>query len=433
MIEKALTRKLCTSCGTCAGVCPNDAIKIFEELGFFRPVVDTTKCNKCGICLRVCPGKSVNFTQLNESFFGRTPSNSLLGNLINCYLGYSIDDNLHWGASSGGLVTSLLIFMIKKGLIDGAVVVKMDLNGGGLPRPRMFIARNEEELLSSRGSKYALVPINVGLKEIIKEDGRFAVIGLPCHLHGIRKAELIFNKLAKRIFLHIGLFCGHTTNFLGTQLILERMGVKTCVELSYRGKGWPGGLYVKLKDGKEKTIPFKTYYAMFSLNFFTPIRCLLCCDQTAELSDISFGDAWLPELKSEKKRASLVITRKKVGEDMLQFAQRNGIIKISRSGYDKVLLSEASGLFFKKYSLKARASFLKSLGYELPYYISDSPKSGILAFSTLISCINALTSRYLYGLLKYTPYKLFNLCASAQGEILRESFFSYIKNHYSCQ
>jgi len=79
-------------------------------------------------------------------------------------------------------VTALFIFALEKGLIDGALVTGMKKDKPLEPEP--FIARTREKIISARGSKYCSVPANIALKEILKakEEERFAVVGLPCHI-----------------------------------------------------------------------------------------------------------------------------------------------------------------------------------------------------------------------------------------------------------
>ena len=43
--------KVCTQCGVCASVCPEEAIK--ENDGIF--VIDPELCVKCGLCVEECP------------------------------------------------------------------------------------------------------------------------------------------------------------------------------------------------------------------------------------------------------------------------------------------------------------------------------------------------------------------------------------------
>ena len=108
----------------------------------------------------------------------------------------------------------VLISALEKNLIDGALVTRMKKDNP--LESEAFIARTKEEIISASKSKYCPVAANISLKQILKEEGRFAVVGLPCHLHGIRKAEKINKALGKKIVFHFGLLCSHMVNFIGT-------------------------------------------------------------------------------------------------------------------------------------------------------------------------------------------------------------------------
>jgi coenzyme F420 hydrogenase subunit beta len=227
-IKSVVKNDLCTGCGTCIALCPEEAIKltINEKKGIYVPEVNEEKCNNCGICYEVCPGHSVDFKGLNLETFGKEPKDVLIGNYLNCYIGHSTDYGIRYNSSSGGLVTQLLIFALEEGIIDGALVTRTKKDNPLEPEP--FIARTKEEVIEATKSKYCPVPVNIVLKEILnsKEGEKFAVVGLPCHIHGIRKAEQINKKLKEKIVLHIGIFCSHTPNFWGTELLFERMKIK---------------------------------------------------------------------------------------------------------------------------------------------------------------------------------------------------------------
>ena len=51
-INAVVDRKLCVACGSCAKVCPKDAISLPEGIFAF---VDTSKCVGCGLCAKECP------------------------------------------------------------------------------------------------------------------------------------------------------------------------------------------------------------------------------------------------------------------------------------------------------------------------------------------------------------------------------------------
>lgn len=353
---------LCTGCGTCIALCPEEAIKLTldEKKGFYIPKIMEDKCNNCGICFEVCPGCEVDFKQLNLEIFGKEPEDILIGNYLNCYTGYSTDYNIRYNSSSGGLVTQLLIFALEEGIIDGALVTRMKKNNPLEPEP--FIARTREEIIEASKSKYCPVPANIALKQIINsnEEEKFAVVGLPCHIHGIRKAEQVNKKLKKRIVLHLGLFCSSAKSFLATDFQLRRMRIRKeeVVKINYRGNGWPGGMMVKLENCQSFLNLFDYYDDQFCS--FISWRCTMCIDQTSELADISFGDAWLPEIKkTDEMGTSIFVCRNDFAEEVIQQMVRKMIIKLSDMSLNKV--QESQSWFKRKEYFTTRVNVSKWL------------------------------------------------------------------------
>ena len=93
--------------------------------------------------------------------------------------------------------------------------------------------------------------LNIALKEIInsRDEEKIAVVGLPCHIQGLRKAMAKDSKLRDRIVLCLGLFCNHSPNFLATHFLLEsnKINENDIIRLDYRGEGWPGHLKIAMK------------------------------------------------------------------------------------------------------------------------------------------------------------------------------------------
>ena len=386
-ISQVVKDNLCTGCGTCYAMCPKEAIsmKINERKGIYEPVIDESKCNNCGICYEVCPGHAVDFEQLNSEIFGKEPEDILIGNYLNCYIGYSTDYDIRYNSSSGGLVTQLLIFALEEEIIDGALVTRMKKDKPLEPEP--FIARTREEIIEARGSKYCPVPANIALKEILEsEEEKFAIVGLPCHIHGIRKAEQINKKLKEKIVLHVGIFCGGIPNFMGTEFLLRKLKLqkKDIVMLNYRGEGWPGKMSLKVRNNKTKIIPYPAYWDGFG-SFFYPFRCTLCSDWTSELADISFGDAWLPEIvEHDKIGTSLIVTRNEESDNILQQMISQSKIGLNEITHNKVAISQG-GMLWKKRDLKARLTLSKLLGKKVPIYNQKLLKP---KFKTYLSTIH---------------------------------------------
>jgi coenzyme F420 hydrogenase subunit beta len=343
-------------------LCPEEAIKltINEKKGIYVPMLNEEKCNNCSICYEVCPGHEVDFKALNLEIFGKKPEDILIGNYLNCYFGHATDYNIRYNSASGGLVTQLLIFALEEGIIDGALVTKM--KKGKPLEPDPFIARTKDEIIDSSKSKYCPVPANVALKDILdsEEGERFAVVGLPCHIHGMRKAEQINKKLQEKIVLHLGIFCNHAPNFWGTKLLLQKLKVREdeVFKLDYRGEGRPGSMKISQKKG-ELLLLLPDYWGFVGAYFFYPARCLMCSDEICEFADISFGDAWLPELSNDKIGKSIVVSKSEIGEKILQKMKSKNKVELVEVDVKKVIRSQVGMLHFKKKSLNARSKLFK--------------------------------------------------------------------------
>ena len=417
MIMQIRNSRLCAGCGTCAGVCPTEAIRMRVSEGVYVPEIEEEKCVRCGLCVESCPGYSVDFEDLNSKIFKRQPEDKLLGNYLGCYIGHSNDIDTRYNSASGGIASQLLIFALERGIVDGALVVRMRSD-----RPletEAFIARTRKEVLQASKSKYCPVASNEALKQILKEDGRFAVVGLPCHIHGIRKAEGFSKILRERIVLRIGLMCSHTVNFMGTEFVLEKLGIekKRVKALSYRGNGWPGGMSVRLKDGSNLSVPllgtWNSYWSIFSSYFFTPTRCVMCPDQAAELADISLGDAWLPELSYDKIGRSIIVTRTKIAEDILSLISSAKAISVVAVDPAKVRQSQGLNLKFKKDFFGTRLSVLRLFGKQTPKFNTPtdqvwSPVNFSRAFYPYLN-IQLSSSKHIKSLLRHVPFPLFRL------------------------
>lgn len=421
-LRKIIKDDLCTNCGTCIGLCPKEAIKLTvnEKKGVYLPKINKKICNNCSICYNVCPGHETDYKKLNEQIFGKQPENFFLGNFISCYIGHSNNQNIRYNSSSGGLITQLLILALEKGIINGALVTRMKKENPLEPEP--FIARTKEEIIQASTSKYCPVPLNVVLREIIdsKKEDKFAVVGLPCQLNGIRNAESLNKKLENKIILHFGIYCSHTDNFKGTEFLLKKLGIKKeeIIKFDYRGSGWPGEIKIKLNNGNETKIKLNNHLFIWFHNsgLFSPFRCLICNDVTAELSDISFGDAWLPEIISkEKVGKSILITRSKVGEELLKLAISKNFIELSFINHNRVIESQLGLLHYKKINIKERINYIKLLGKKSPKTVRYFEKSSVYnKLSSILSLFNY-----------YLGYKTGNSMNIVPLILFRIYFFAY--------
>jgi coenzyme F420 hydrogenase subunit beta len=372
------------------------------------------------LCANVCPGEIVDLQSSNWLASTKNLEDELIGHSINCYIGHSTDEKLCSASASGGLATELASFAIDTNLVEGVVVTKM--NEKSPLQAKVFLARTREELVAASKSKYCPVPLGTSVDYLLRQDGKFAVVGLPCHIHGIRKAEDLISRLKSKIVLHIGLFCGHTVSFSGTEFLLQKLGVEKggVAKLSYRGDGWPGGMTIELHSGRKVRIGLDYWRLFFSPNFFTPIRCILCSDFANELADLSLGDAWLPELLKHNLGESIVVTRTSNGEQLLREAAANKRIQVRKINPGIVIRSSKGSIYYKKKGLVARFTLMKAIGYPTPEIKTPPFKpnfaSYIVAALTLLN-IYVSSTPSTRKFLQYVPHPVLAMYSQAISKL----------------
>jgi len=314
------------------------------------------KCTDCGLCFNSCPGIEFSYPEFNHYLFPGTKSDCDLGNFSRVCFGRSSDEEIRNKASAGGVVTGLVCGLLKKNIIKGAVVV------GAHPlapcEPKVKLADTPQDIVNAAQSKYSMIALNAVLRETTRAKADLALVGLPCHIHGIRKLQKMGHPAVANIKYCIGLFCGlnldkKATSFLINKLNLDKNDI---FKLEYRGGKWPGGFRVTLKNGKTYFLQ-KDIYNYLGL-FFTPQRCLLCPDLTNEFADISMGDAWNANLES--KRWSSIIVRTDKGREILNAALSAGDIEVRPADISDIKRSHAHLIAYKKSGFSMRQRFTKN-------------------------------------------------------------------------
>ncbi len=374
-ITEVVESGLCTGCGTCAGCCPASAISMERRKAVFLPATDHAKCRSkkgCAICLSVCPGHSIHLNPLSSSLFPDHTEDRYLGRFLELYTGHSVDPAIRYHAASGGLVTQLLLYLLERKIIDAAIVTRFKKDRP--LDPEVCIAGTREEILEARSSKYCPVPLNSALHTIRKEAKRVAVVGLPCHIQGLRKASLVYPFLNDRVILLLGLYCSSNRTFNATDYLLKLLGIdKEAVEdFSYRDEGCLGNLVVRLKDGTTLRYPFLDYYPRMR-SFFIPWRCTLCIDHTSELSDVSFGDIHIPEYWHDKVGISSLIVRSNRARKIIRAAEADGYIRLNEVDKRLIVKSQWPMLERKKHHMLARFHLNHLAGSPTPQYLYRHP------------------------------------------------------------
>lgn len=390
-LSKIIGDGLCHRCGSCIGICPTGVLGLDEEE--YPVVKNLSACTDCDLCVKVCPGDEFDVQQIHRNCFGvEQDLKDVHGVFREAYLSYATDEVLRDRSSSGGAVTALLIHLLKTGQIDGAGVVSSDPSEPwkGLPQ----IARTSAELLSSTKSKYAISPTNVVFEEISEKPGRYALVGLPCQIHGFQKAAELDRRLKERVVVTIGLFCHAATEHDPVRFVWERLhenGKKPIRYIPREGKH-PGTPMVEYDDGTREPVyfpehkgyrPSSTEMLNVLYRMYTPERCLSCYDSTSEFADISVGDPWMAPPSKEIKFTdgySFVMGRTERGVSFLRSAEKADALELIE--LNRVVAKECNleTALEKRYRAFRVIETRRRQGHGVPEYHLDIPKmSGIRA------------------------------------------------------
>jgi coenzyme F420 hydrogenase subunit beta len=366
---------LCTSCGTCAGVCPSGFIHMGYEMDEPEPFLDG-ECNPCNICYESCPGRDIPLMDLDKTTFSRTRDidNEPLGIFQHSYRGCATNPDTREGGGSGGVVNAVLRYALDEGIIDGAVIAGWDSKRPWRTKP--FVATSADEIEKGMRSTLMVCPVNESLRDAIvtRKLKKIAVCGVPCHMHALRKMQMAGRprNFVNSIVFMMGVFCAANYYYLGTEHLVREYGkvsdIKDVTSMDYRAGKWPGSLIVTTKDGKMHHVASKHEYTWHFLGSasYKRDRCLMCIDWSAESADISCGDIFTP-IQEQNRKWTGVLVRTSKGQEIIDGAAKKGHLTLKDLD-PTPLPSSGLGWEAKKHAAMYRLMQRKKYGWPVPDY-----------------------------------------------------------------
>ncbi|KZX17543.1 coenzyme F420-reducing hydrogenase subunit beta [Methanobrevibacter cuticularis] len=142
--KDVISEGACVLCGACEFVCPSDIIQINER----KPVRKGNCPEDCHACYFACPR-----TFLSENIRSHDLNSKPLGD----YLEILTAKSKNVTGQDGGVVTSILLYLLNKGLVDEVFVVGEEKKNPWKPIARL--TNDTEEVLNAAGTKYSTVPV----------------------------------------------------------------------------------------------------------------------------------------------------------------------------------------------------------------------------------------------------------------------------------
>ena len=290
LIKEVQTPGLCHHCGGCVTFCTSinyGALQLNDK--GMPEYAAKEKCIECGLCYSICP-EIDEMQEETKKMAGWVPP---IGSVLETTIARAKDPVIKSRATDGGVVTALLVHLLDRGHIDGAIVTKQI---GPFVREPM-LATTRQEIIDSAGfyfdsshgvkhfgHDYSTYSPSVQEFRPMMQKGlrRVALVGTPCQIKTLRKIAAMHIVPSDSIRYTLGLFC--SGNFIfddAERKKLEKLG----------GFAWDDvkkvnikdELMIHLKTGEMKTILLE------KIGFMKRYACNYCPDYSSEYADVSFG------------------------------------------------------------------------------------------------------------------------------------------------
>jgi coenzyme F420 hydrogenase subunit beta len=327
LIEEVQKPGLCHRCGGCVTFCTAINYGALELDSEGKPrYADEAKCIECGLCHTICP----EIDELDAETRKTTGWTPPIGRVMETGIARAIDSKIRHKATDGGVVTALLMHLLKRGRIDGAIVSRPAGSFQRVP----FLAESEKDILNAAGfsfdtshgmtrfSDYYVTYSQVKEFDPLIKKGlqRVAFVGTPCQIKAVRRMQSMGIIPSDSIKFCLGLFC--SGNFVFGKKEQKKLGeiggfhFKDVQKINVKEE-----LIVRLHNGEEKALMLE------ELEFMKRFACYFCPDYSAEYADVSFGGIGADE------GWTTVITRTPVGRAIFADARPTAIEENRQKDY----------------------------------------------------------------------------------------------------
>ncbi len=361
-LQKVIDNGFCIGCGACTFI--DRSIKVERnQYGMMQATYENVPKIEAS---EVCPFSSTeDETVMGARLYENISDISFekrLGYYHGLYAGRVSNDQLRVNTSSGGVLTTLLLYLIENKLIDGVIHVKANDQEEDLFD--YALSTTPDDILARAKSRYYHVSFS-NMKDFLlseKFSGNYVFVGIPCYIKSVRLLCEEMPRLKKNIKYFFGIFCGHMKTSAFGELFAWQKGIDP-TELSaidFRVKNTTGlssQYSVSVQESDKTPIlekSYKLYGSDWGLGFFKPKACDWCDDVSGELADITFGDAWLPEYTSDSLGTNIIIVRDKILHEILLSQSQLGEITLETLSVEKIIESQAGNYRHRQEGLSVR-------------------------------------------------------------------------------
>lgn len=242
------------------------------------------------------------------------------------------------GAQWTGIVSTIAIEMLERGVVEGVVCVQSSPDDRFTPQP--IIARTREEILAARVNKPTLSP-NLSILEQIEESGlkKLLAIGVGCQIQALRAVE---KEIGLEKLYVLGTPCTDNVTRAGLQKFLETTS-RSPETVVYYEFMQDFNVHFKHEDGSIELVPFFGLNTKELKDVFAS-SCLSCFDYVNSLADLvvgymgaPFGWQWIV-VRNDRGREMLELVKDLIEtQPVMSKGDRKQAVQQGIPAYDKAM------------------------------------------------------------------------------------------------
>jgi len=341
---------VCIGCGVCISACPVNHLAIrFDRYGKYSIFATENCCIAgCEICVNICTfSQSAEIENECSEKVCDKKHDSITGYYNDLFLGHVCSDTMRINSSSGGLTRFLLAKLLERKLVDYVIHVVPNF----AEPERLFkysVSSQAVDVLNTSQSAYYPVEISEPLDFLRKNEGKYAIVALPCFISSLKNLQKIDGVFRNRIRFLFSLVCAQNKTKFFVDYILLMAGASkkdTISHITFRKKKPERSsldyTFSYGTSGQDREISFLSgINKIWNCRLFTTNACNYCNDIFGIKADISLMDAWLPEYISDWKGNNIVISRNVLLSNLLQEFKELNEINLKNISLDDVLRSQ---------------------------------------------------------------------------------------------
>ncbi len=329
---------LCIGCGLCEAIAGKDAIQIARTPeGALRPIpqagLDHAAVDQIYL---TCPGTRMEGLP-DRLLDTETKTDLVWGPIHRIAVGHASEEKVRFQGATGGVLSALALYLLQEKQVDFILHARASEKHPSFGEAT--ISRTRADVMAAAGSRYGPTATLIGLEEALQTGERFAVIGTPCDITGLRNAATLDPRIDAQVPYMLAMVCGGfmETPAFEKRLVANGADPTQLKSVRYRGYGCPGPTRVEHTDGSVVEFTYLDMWGEDDSAWSLPFRCKICPDGIGEACDVAASDIWPGGAPTDEEATNhshdpgdnALLMRSDAGRTLVEGAARTGYLTLT--------------------------------------------------------------------------------------------------------